>query len=878
MLFHFDLPAQSLAETLRAIGSTTNTDIGFADNQVVGLVAPALRADLTIDAALARVLAGTGFRPRHLNGHTIVIAAMGSPVSETVHGKVKSPNNADSILQAPDTLPIRRNAPSSFPTLLASADSPKFMSDKPVDEDDENPKKLEDVVVTGSHLRGVTDTGSSVQVITGEDIQKAGFGTVTELVQSIPQAFGGQENENTTASILGGSGDNVAGGTGIDLRGLGATSTLVLVNGRRLAPSNGQFDGYTDVSSIPLAAIERVEIVADGASAVYGSDAVGGVVNFILKRDYDGADTRVRYGAVTQGDSREIEANQTLGHTWGSGSGLLSYEYDDRSPLSAADRSYTDTATLPFTLLPQQRRTSLFGTINERPSNAIELFADGDYSQRAAYQALSIPTANYQIPSDNRTYGFTLGGQADLPQSYQLSLSTSYAGSSISDKYITNGANTSLKSAHTSVVSTDLVLNGPLFTTPSGPVLMAIGSQYRRENLNADDLYNGNPFLDSRNVIAGFTELSVPIIGPSEGVPGIDRLALIIADRYERYSDFGSTNNPKFGIVFSPDKYLKIRGTYGSSFRAPSLIDLNPVPSVAGAVLDYDPLTGTNRPVLALLGGNPNLQPERARTSSFGLDLSPDLVHGLKAGTTYYNIRYTNRIANAGTQYSAFDGLQLADTLGPGIVERNPSPAAISAIANLPNFINLTGIPGPLNLASIAAILNFNDQNISEVKTSGIDANISYETTFSRTTVETGVDATYILKFENQFTSTTPLSSVLNTPYNPVDLKLRAKWIVSQGDIRAGLFLNYVNSYTNNRVPVAVPIASWTTADLSLNYKFPSENAALHGADVSLNIRNIMDANPPYVQGVGNYSAISYDGTNANPLGRFISIQLRKQW
>jgi len=146
------------------------------------------------------------------------------------------------------------------------------------------PVALEEVVVTGTHLRGVPATGSPMNVITRDDIDNAGFGTVQELVQRLPQAFGGDVTENTIGSIQGAQGDNVVGGTGIDLRGLGANSTLVLVNGRRLAPNNAQFEGYTDVSLIPLAAVARVDIVPDGASAIYGSDAVGGVVNFILRR------------------------------------------------------------------------------------------------------------------------------------------------------------------------------------------------------------------------------------------------------------------------------------------------------------------------------------------------------------------------------------------------------------------------------------------------------------------------------------------------------------------------------------------------------------------------------------------------------------------
>jgi outer membrane receptor protein involved in Fe transport len=878
MLFHFDLPAQSLAETLRAIGSTTNTDIGFAVNQVAGLVAPALRADLTIDAALARVLAGTGFRPRHLNGHTIVIAAMGSASSSSVHRRSDTPSAIDSLDPTSTSSHNLQTYDRTSVLHLAYADSsqPEVDNSNPVEED--NTKALQDVVVTGSHLRGVTDTGSSMQVITSDDIDRAGFGTVSDLVQSLSQAFGNDVTANTVASVRGGAGDNETTGTGIDLRGLGATSTLVLVNGRRIAPSNSQEEGYIDVSTIPLAAIDRVEIVPDGASAIYGSDAVGGVVNFILKHDFEGADTRVRYGTVTQGSSREIDASQTFGHHWDTGSALLSYEYYDRSPLSAADRSFSDTATLPFTLLPEQQRQSVYATASDQVSPAVELFADGNYSRQTADQILHSTTFFLAIPSDNYSYNATLGGRISLPANYELSVSTSYSESALGDKVLFNAPDAPLTSSHASVLSTEANLNGTLARLPSGPISIAIGSQFRREALDAVDPFSTIPFIDSRTVIAGYAEANVPIIG-SVGLPsGVNRLALTLADRYERYSDFGSTNNPKVGFVFWPEQYIKLRGSYGRSFRAPGLIDLNPSPNATGAVLNYDPLTGTNRPIVDIFGGNPDLTPETARTWSFGIDLSPDLLSGLKASATYYRIRYNNRISSAAAAgYDSSDGLSMADVLGPNIVQRNPSLAAVEAIAALPNFENLTGIPGPLDLSSVAAILYFNSQNLSEVNTSGIDFSISYTTNLHLFNLETGVTGTYILKFDNQFESTTPVSSILNTPYDPIDLHLRGKWIMSRGNVRLGLFLNYVNSYMDNRGVVTVPLASWTTFDMSLNYKLPWASGLLTGTNLSLNIKNITNVNPPYVPADSIYP-INYDGTNANPLGRFVSLQIDKKW
>src|SRR5262249_45918644 len=161
----------------------------------------------------------------------------------------------------------------------------------------------------------------------------SGYGRTEDLLRSLTQNFNGGPSEDT--QIAGGneSGSNVSQGTGGNLRGLGAGSTLVLVNGRRLAPRAG--DGrVARVSSIPLFAIERVEVLPDGASAIYGADAVGGVVNFIMRKNYQGAESQVRLGSVTSGSARELLVSQSLGTTWNSGSGLLALEFGKRDALA----------------------------------------------------------------------------------------------------------------------------------------------------------------------------------------------------------------------------------------------------------------------------------------------------------------------------------------------------------------------------------------------------------------------------------------------------------------------------------------------------------------------------------------------------------------
>src|SRR5690606_17372667 len=133
-----------------------------------------------------------------------------------------------------------------------------------------------------------------------------------QLLRSISSAV--QGNNNVVAASV--SGSNTAGVSGASLRGLGSQRTLVLINGRRSSAGGNLTDSTTvDVNTIPLAAVERVEVLKDGASAVYGSDAIAGVINFILRRDYTGADVDLYYGDSSAGGATGKRATLTLG--WG---------------------------------------------------------------------------------------------------------------------------------------------------------------------------------------------------------------------------------------------------------------------------------------------------------------------------------------------------------------------------------------------------------------------------------------------------------------------------------------------------------------------------------------------------------------------------------
>ncbi len=174
------------------------------------------------------------------------------------------------------------------------------------------PQQLERVEITGSSIKRIdAETALPVQVITREQIQKTGATNVEQLLQTISSisSSGGL----TTSSA---SGATTGGISAVSLHGLTSLRTLVLLNGRRIAPYGIGFTGDSvsvDVNSIPLAAIERVEVLKDGASAVYGSDAIAGVINFILRRDFKGVEVTGEYGDTTQGGANFKRATGTFG-------------------------------------------------------------------------------------------------------------------------------------------------------------------------------------------------------------------------------------------------------------------------------------------------------------------------------------------------------------------------------------------------------------------------------------------------------------------------------------------------------------------------------------------------------------------------------------
>jgi outer membrane receptor protein involved in Fe transport len=470
----------------------------YRADEVRSARSPGARGPLSAEAALANLLAGSGFTTR-VDGNLVAI--------------VKSSGNGQ------------------------SADSTSSLG-----ADTEQADNTE-IIVTGSRIAQARDQFQQTVTQTREEMDLAGQGTVAEVLASLPQNFGGGVSGDTTrgGNLLG------PGGASINLRGLPPSATLTLLSGRRVAPSGG--DGsYVDISVIPTVAIDRIEVLADGASAIYGSDAVAGVANVILRRSYEGAETRMRFGTTTQGGGEDVLLSQIVGANWNGGSALISYEYQHQDRIDANDRDFARSAPDPNDLSPQNERHSIYAAGSVAVADSIELIADGYFSDRKSSQTSTIITAQgasgstpltFSQPSHVQTYGSSIGVESRILASWKLNAQGFYSHNDFrsTNNFVTEGGG-SLFESNSSVAGVEATIGGPLFHVMGNTARLVLGVQFRNESYSGGiaGIPSGvvTTFSDnSRDIYALFGEALIPIFEPQNSVFGVSRFSISLSGRYE---------------------------------------------------------------------------------------------------------------------------------------------------------------------------------------------------------------------------------------------------------------------------------------------------------------------------------------------------------
>jgi outer membrane receptor protein involved in Fe transport len=834
----FHLPSQGAAASLLAIGRQTNREIFFHQEDVRTVVAPALNGAYTAEEAVRAVLEGSGLRIEIRNGSIFI--------------RGRSPVAAPSVVDAPS------NA---------------------------------DIVVTGSHIRGAK-SASPLIVSTRKSLEDAGITDMAGFSRIIPQNFTGGQNPGVAGVSDQGGQSNINNSTTLNLRGLGADATLTLINGHRLA-YDALLQGV-DVSAIPLEAIQRVEIIADGASAIYGSDAVGGVANIILRRDYSGVRTAVRLGGATDGGDFQQQYTGVTGMRWRQGGFIVTADYSRTSPIYASQRTYTEQLSPAQMLKTGGSQFSAVLAGHQEISDAIEFELDGQFADRhvrktTAYKITGGPTVNGQINTPTlNSFAITPRLRFQIGDGWTSTLqgTKSISKTIVNSRGFSNSVETGGRGLYKNrLTNIEASAEGKLFQLPGGAARLAFGGGYRSFGLNirVSKTAKGVTTIsrdgtERRSSLFAYGELSVPIVGPENRRPLLEALQISAALRYERYNHIGDVTTPKLGLVYSPVPSLTLKASWGRSYKIPTLDQTNQI--VSGGLLPGSlfapqptPPLANNATVLVLSGGNRDLKPERAATWTATMEFRPKFVSGLTLTTSYFDIDYRNRI-----------GVPISDTLSvlanpvfANAVTLSPSIEQVNDIvASLPQtLVNATG--RPFVPSDVGAILDARLRNTARERARGADVAANYQIDLGPQQKLLMIASATYLDASQQIIKGQQFVDRSGVIFTAPKWRARAGGNWQDQNIQISAVLNYIGGVKDNRLAFLGQVAPFTTLDISARVGTGIEKGYLKGVEFRLSVLNVLN-NKPALIGTSDPAAIPFDSINQSAVGRFISVGVAKKW
>lgn len=881
------------------------------------------------------------------------------------------------------------------------------------DNSDGTEQKDETIVVTGTLVRGVAPTGASVIGVTAENVVASGVATTAQLLQTVPQLGSFNDLQFPT-----GFGNSVTANRP-NLRNLpgfntaGGSSTLVLLDGHRMV-GVGITSTAPDPDVIPAGAIERLEIVPDGGSAMYGSDAVAGVMNFVTRKKFDGFQVGGRVGFA---DSyTQYTADATVGKDWGAGGIYLAYSFAKNDEIRGRDRDYVQSfpvasnGFLPLNcnpgniqitsagvttnyglpsraavantceisdsaiVYPSLERHSLMAGFAQDLSDSLSIDIKGYYTHRRQTVGLgefhpgnSTLTATNPFFAANRigtetshvvTYSFGPATATDQPitlstwgitptltwkfggnwqlkvlGSYGESDTTSHQGAfnptalstaiatGLFNPYAPNTSNAQALSIITNYETYGhtrqflgnfrAILDGDLFQFTGGAVKLALGAEYLSDHFKAQfgatvpgaqnlgaaaqlvgattvaPATTGLPVFDlKRNVKSLFGELVVPFFGADNATPGFEELRLSLAGRYDKYSDFGGTFNPKVGLTWKPFDFVTLRGSWGKSFNAPSLADNSNAdvlrlivrttaqfgPTAAQQAANGGPWPNVPAGAITYLrrGNAPGIQPQRAESWTLGADVSP--VSGLKFGATYYNIFVKGLIGLPNTNPT----IVFQDYAN--ILTINPSTALLNNLVSTAGVFDGTPCHASATPCTVYAFVELSKNNQGDFKVQGLDlsTNISHPTDFGSLSLD--VNANYELKRYQRATPTANWVDLLAA--NNSRFKIRTAAGAQVGNLFGQVVWNHSAGYKLNPAVGFVAqskVDSFDVFNLFFRYE-PKGEGLFKDLSFTLNVDNVFDRDPPVYRQF-NASQYNIEGfINGNTLGRFIQVGVSKKF
>ncbi len=587
----------------------------------------------------------------------------------------------------------------------------------------------EAVIVTGTRSLGLKarNSTSPIDVITAATLARAGTPTLAQaLVQTDPSinvAAEGADTADLTSALV--------------LRGLNPNDTLVLIDGKRrnetanITADAGPEQGATpvDINMIPAAAIDHIEVLRDGAAAQYGSDAIAGVINVIMKKTNSGTDASALTGAdAYNGDGWRYQLDADQGAAFGTDGyvhlGGQVYHTDYFITPTIDDRTGRDDNNI--TSLPEETRETLSIDFGTTLFDDVQFYGLITYGHRhaQAYENYRLPDILPEVfpqgfspieTDEENQYSATLGIKGDDLFGFRYDLSTTYGADQINignkdtanpNLYLATGftpTSVMASSLRNAQWTNTLDLSRPLHVL-SIPLLLSFGGEERSEEY---DIGAGQPASTelggtqgfagllpvnagnfSRNVWAGYIDTDF------HPLPQWD---VDLAGRFEHYTDSGNTETGKLASRYNFSSRFAIRGTISNGFRAPTLAEehfsaLNVSPTGASGDLAVDSAAAK------LLGAVP-LKPERSTNASAGFVVEP--IRNLTITTDVYQINIRDRIIGGGN----YEG-----------------PLAIQAI-------DLTGASLPASITP-NDVTAFYFSNGASTRTQGLDINGNYFTSF----------------------------------------------------------------------------------------------------------------------------------------------------
>jgi outer membrane receptor protein involved in Fe transport len=730
---------------------------------------------------------------------------------------------------------------------------------------------------TGSHIPGVSDT-TRVTEFDRDAIDRSGYRSTGDFIRSLPQSFGGGFN---FSAIGAGGSENMRPASGactVNVRGLGSESTLTLLDGNRLPFADGS--GAVDLCLVPLAAVDHFEVITDGASAVYGSDAVAGVVNVITRKNYRGAAVSGSWGGTTRGGGRFGQYEGIVGTVWDGGDVFAALEFSRQSAVDARQRSFVSAALDGTSLLPETRKISAFASLEHELYPWLQASAEAIGSTRYNIQNENLGSQVAGLAARDEAkvemYGVIFSMTAKLSDSWYAAITAETA----SDRSVApeslrmgglkvdSGSELFVNRLHSFDISGD----GVFWPLPAGPAKAALGIGHRSESFGFAGFSNRTfPISGMRDVNFEFIETSLPLLSGGTANSNQTLLTLNAAERFEHFSDFGSSVSYKVRLIFLPLRGLQLRSSFSTSFRSPTLLQETDSPQ---ATLERvaDPATpGREVIILQRFGGNPQLHREQAATATFDVSWTPVAWPDLFMQLGFFYLDYKDRIqlpiSNTGNP--------LATPGSVPFIVPNPSETLLTSILAGSQFSNKTG--APYDPGTVADEVDNRYNNVSREKATGFDLTSRYNRKTGFGNFNLCLDVTR-LDLRERVTSMTPFVPLTGKVFYPSRYRSRSSVTWATEDFNASMFLNYVGPLRDADSIPPTRVSSYTTWDSRVGYTSQA-HGSWRGLSVALFAQNVLDTHPPHVDASQSQLAgLNYDSTNASALGRLISLQITTSW